>query len=139
GAVARGRAGPGAARERASGAAPMTTLARGEYHPFKGGEGDYIYLVPSAAVVKLDATTSAVLDALETEDAPARDLANRLATFFPLDDVRSAVEELLTVRAIKTVTPAPQQQILRAAQDDKVAGETKKKRSIPLSTLVLNV
>jgi uncharacterized protein len=115
----------------------MTVLARGEYHTFKGGDADYLYLVPSAAVVKLDATTSAVLGALEEHDAPAREVADRLAAFFPIEDVRSAVEELLTVRAIKTVaapTPTPQN-----PEPAAIAAETKKKRSIPLSTLVLNV
>ena len=46
----------------------MTLLGRGEFHSFKGDEEDYLYLVPSAAVVKLDGPTRAVLDALEHRD-----------------------------------------------------------------------
>jgi uncharacterized protein len=132
----------------------MTTLARGEFHEFRGAEADYLYLVPSAGVVKLDDTTRAVLDALGDNEIAARDLATQVASFFPIEDVRSAVEELLTVRAIRAVErpvaelPTPENV---APQNDhtiphtpypipqKVAAETKKKRSIPLSTLVLNV
>ena len=75
----------------------MTTLARGEFHQFHGAEAEYLYLVPSAGVVKLDDTTRAVLDALGENETPARELAAQVATFFPMEDVRSAIEELLTV------------------------------------------
>jgi len=34
--------------------AAMMLLRRGEYHTFSGGDAQYLYLVPSAAVVKLD-------------------------------------------------------------------------------------
>ena len=119
----------------------MTTLARGEYHAFKGDDAEYLYLVPSAAVVRLDATTQAVLAALEEGSAPAREVADRLASFFPVADVRSAIEELLTVRAIKTV--AAPQPVTRNPQPEagnpQPVTEARKKRSIPLSTLVLNV
>lgn len=113
-------------------------LARGEYHQFKGNDADYLYLVPSAAVVKLDPATQAVLDALDQRDMPARDLATTLASFFPIADVRSAVEELLTVRAIKTVVPSSEDRRPKT-EDRSPTTEAKKKRSIPLSTLVLNV
>jgi uncharacterized protein len=112
----------------------MTTLARAEFHQFHGAEADYLYLVPSAGVVKLDDTTRAVLDALGENQTPARELAARVASFFPMEDVRSAIEELLTVRAIRTVEAAPP-----PPSQPVVAAEAKKKRSIPLSTLVLNV
>src|SRR5688500_4765298 len=54
--------------------AAMMHLARGEFHTFKGGEGDYLYLVPSAAVVKLDDTTQAVLDVLGDGEHQAADV-----------------------------------------------------------------
>ena len=113
----------------------MMRLARGEFHTFKGGEGDYLYLVPSAAVVKLDDATQAVLDVLGDGEHQATDVATRLAPRFPAEDVRSAITELLTVRAIRSVTPAAAPPPAAAV----VAAEVKKKRSIPLTTLVLNV
>src|SRR5688500_5744799 len=122
------------ARDTVREATPMTRLARGDFHPFQGDDADYLYLVPSAAVVKLDDATRAVLDALGDGEREAVDLATQLSPSFPADDVRSAITELLTVRALKTVTapvtPPPQATI---------AAETRKKRSIPLTTLVLNV
>src|SRR5688500_674810 len=113
----------------------MMHLARGEFHAFKGGEGDYLYLVPSAAVVKLDDATQAVLDALGDGEHQAADVAVRLAPRFPAEDIRSAIAELLTVRAIRSVTPAAAPPPPAAA----VVAETRKKRSIPLTTLILNV
>ena len=84
----------------------MMHLARGEFHAFKGGEADYLYLVPSAAVVKLDDATQAVLDVLGDGEHRAADVATRLAPRFSAEDIRSAITELLTVRAIRSVTPA---------------------------------
>jgi uncharacterized protein len=109
----------------------MTHIARGEYHAFKGDDADYLYLVPSAAVVKLDGPTRAVLDAIDRPTA-VNDVARQVGSYFPMEDVRAAIEELLTVRAIRAVDAPP-------PPAPTVASETKKKRSIPLSTLVLNV
>ena len=58
----------------------MTTLARAEFHQFRGGEAEYLYLVPSAGVVRLDDTTRAVLNALGENQTPARELAARVAS-----------------------------------------------------------
>ena len=118
----------------------MTLLARAEFHSFKGAEADYLYLVPSAAVVKLDDATRAVIDALGERERQASDVATELSPLFPAEDVRSAITELLTVRAIKSVTRAPGAE----SQEPKADGrgpraEARKKRSIPLTTLVLNV
>src|SRR5688500_910977 len=122
------------ARDTVREATPMTRLARGDFHPFQGDDADYLYLVPSAAVVKLDDATRAVLGALGDGEREAVDLATQLSPSFPADDVRSAITELLTVRALRTVTapvtPPPQATI---------AAETRKKRSSPLTTLLLNV
>src|SRR5690348_1060703 len=85
-------------------AAQEMILARGEFHTFKGDGADYLYLVPSAAVVKLDDATRAVLDALNDGHRQAADVAAQLEPRFPTEDVRSAITELLTVRAIQSVT-----------------------------------
>lgn len=112
----------------------MTLLARGEFHAFKGDDADYLYLVPSAAVVKLDDATRAVLDTIGDGERQAADVSAQLGTLFPAEDVRSAITELLTVRAIRPVAApaAPPPQAV-------IAAETQKKRRIPLTTLVLNV
>src|SRR5687768_13934960 len=103
----------------------MMHLARGEFHTFRGGGGDYLYLVPSAAVVRLDDATQAVLDVLGDGEYQAADVATRLAPRFPAEDVRSAITELLTVRAIRSVTPSAAAPAPAVAV---VAAETKKKR-----------
>lgn len=120
----------------------MTTLlARGEYHPFRGDDADYIYLVPSAAVVRLDDASRAVLGAVPDAGIAPAEVARTLAPRFAFEDVKSAVEELLTVRALRTLPAGADAAATPASsvQSPAVAGETKKKRSIPLSTLVLNV
>ena len=48
--------------------AAMMLLRRGEYHSFNGGDAQYLYLVPSAAVVRLDDLSQAVLDGLADGD-----------------------------------------------------------------------
>jgi uncharacterized protein len=111
----------------------MTRLRRGEYHPFEGGDGRYLYLVPSAAVVRLDHVSQAVLDTLGDRDVPAVELADSLTGRWDRESVRSAIEELLGARAIRTVAePAAP----RPAASPR--NETPNRR-IPLTTLVLNV
>jgi uncharacterized protein len=109
----------------------VTLLRRGEYHAFRGVDADYVYLVPSAAVVRLDDASRAVLDTLGDHDVAAGDVVQTAGEYFPAADVRGAIEELLTVRAIRMVEQPP--------PEAPKAVETKKRRSIPLSTLVLNV
>jgi hypothetical protein len=56
-------------------------LRRGEYHAFEADGVPHLYLVPSAAVFRLDDASSAVLDALGDDDVrPA--LVQRLSPGF---------------------------------------------------------
>ena len=55
----------------------MMFLRRGEYHSFNGGDAQFLYLVPSAAVVRLDDLSQAVLDGLADGDRSTNDLATR--------------------------------------------------------------
>ncbi len=115
-----------------------TMFRRGEYHRFAGDGAPYIYLVPSAAVFRLDDTSVAVLDALEAQDYEPADLALTLAPRFPLPEVKATVEELIRVRAIKAfekrATPAP---VSDAAMSTPVTAPPRKR--VPLTTLVVNV
>ena len=120
-------------------AKPTTTMfRRGEYHRFAGDGAPYVYLVPSAAVFRLDEVSVAVLDALSERDYEPADLAMSLRPRFPLPDVKDAVEELVRVRAIKAfekrAPPPPGDATAVAAP---VIAPPRKR--VPLTTLVVNV
>jgi uncharacterized protein len=103
-------------------------LRRAEFQSFAGGDARFLYLVPSAAVVRIDDLSHAVLESLETADRTTEELENALSEAWSADDVRASIDELLGMRAIYSVlAPAP-----------KPVAE-KPKRRIPLQTLVLNV
>ena len=107
----------------------MTTLLRrGEYHAFDADGAAYMYLVPSAAVFRLDDASAAVLDALGDRDVEPNDLVRGLSDRFPVADVRATVEDLLNVRALRLVD--------RPVEMPPAAPPRKR---IPLTTLVLNV
>jgi len=119
----------------------MTTLfRRGEYHTFDGDGAPYVYLVPSAAVYRLDDASVAVLDTLGERDLEPAELAVSLGQRFPLADVKSAIEELVRVRAIKAfdapVAPAP---AAASPAAPAVVPQPAKKKRVPLTTLVVNV
>jgi hypothetical protein len=85
----------------------MNLIRRGEYHAFSGGDARYLYLVPSAAVVRIDDVTQAILDALESGDRSPNDLTDSLADRWSSDDVRSSIDELLGLRAVHPVVAPP--------------------------------
>ena len=106
----------------------MNMLRRGEYHAFQAEGAPFLYLVPSAAVYRLDETSQAVLDEIGDRDLGANALADSLGARFAMADVRATIEDLVRVRAIKMVAePTP---VIKA--------EPPRKR-IPLTTLVVNV
>jgi uncharacterized protein len=106
----------------------MNWLRRGEYHAFDGGGAKFLYLVPSAAVVRVDDLSQAILDAIGERDVPVTDVATSLAARWQPAEIRDSIHELLGMRAIRAVAePVP---VVRAAPP---------KRRIPLQTLVLNV
>ena len=106
----------------------MNLIRRGEYHAFKGGDASFLYLVPSAAVIRIDDVTQAVLDSLETGDRSPNDLTDALSDRWASDDIRSSIDELLGLRAVFPVVAPPPKPVAE-----------KPKRRIPLQTLVLNV
>src|SRR5438045_3014355 len=106
----------------------MIALARREFHLFHAAGRDFLYLVPSAAVLALDVATSAVLlvvvESTQQEEAVVRALADR----FDVETVRGAVAELLQVRAIGY-----------EHQPEDRAPRILPMMPFPLSTMVLNV
>ena len=106
----------------------MNWLRRGEYHAFDGGGAKFLYLVPSAAVVRVDDLSQAILGAIGERDVPIADVATSLAPRWQPAEIRDSIHELLGMRAIRAVAePVP---VVRAEPP---------KRRIPLQTLVLNV
>ena len=76
----------------------MTQLRRGEYHAFDGAGARYLYLVPSAAVVRMDDTSQAVLDAVSDREVPIEELTASLSEQWPATDVRDAYNSQLNSR-----------------------------------------
>jgi uncharacterized protein len=119
----------------------MTVFRKGEYHAFGGDGQEYLYLVPSAAVYRLDAASSAVLETIGDGEIEPVDLALALGNRFPLPEVKEAVEELIRVRAVKAlqrsvpaspIPPAPPSAL--SPQPSAVP-----RKRVPLTTLVVNV
>jgi uncharacterized protein len=108
----------------------MNMLRRGEYHTFDADGAPYVYLVPSAAVFRLDDASVAILDALGAQDVEPNELVRALSDRFPVADVRATVEDLLNVRALRLVD--------RPVEPPPPVATPPRKR-IPLTTLVMNV
>ena len=109
----------------------VTLLARREYHAFEAAGAHFVYLVPSAAVFKLEPAAWAVLDALGDRQLTGDQLVDLLHDRFSREQVNDGIRELVSVQAVGAVArPVAQQPSSPAAQ---------KPKRIPLTTLVLNV
>ena len=78
----------------------MIALTRREFHLFQAAGRDFLYLVPSAAVFALDEPTSAVLGAVCEKPSSDEGVVSALASRFDAETVRTAIRELVDVRAI---------------------------------------
>lgn len=107
----------------------LSLLGRREFHAFEAAGARFLYLVPSAAIVRLDAAAWAILNALEDRLLTREQLITALSDVFSPDEVASGITELLTVRAIAQ----------RAAPAPAPTAPPRIPRRIPLTTLVLNV
>lgn len=112
----------------------MSRVERGEYHAFEaqGGGGQFLYLVPSAGVFRLDDTAQAVLSSLNGHPVDVPAMQSALAARFAPEDVRATVDELLAIRALRLAEEPV------AAPPAPTVNPNARKR-IPLTTLVLNV
>ena len=108
----------------------MITLVRREFHQFEAAGREFLYLVPSAAVFELDDTCAAVLHCLQKSGATEESIVDALAERFAPADVKTAIADLLTVRALRYEhQPAPADEVPRMLP----------MMPFPLSTLVVNV
>jgi uncharacterized protein len=104
----------------------MMRLAPAEFHAFEAAGARFLYLVPSAAVFRLDETASAVLDTLAEAPRTSAEVVTALGDRFAQAEVQQSLLDLAGVRAIRPVEqPAPER--------------PKPPKRIPLQTLVLNV
>jgi uncharacterized protein len=106
----------------------LLVLTRREFHEFRGGGRQFLYLVPSAAVFELDEPGKAVLEFLEGAACSEDALVDGLDSRFPAVVVRETVVDLLNARAIgyehRRDEPLPKQLPMLP---------------FPLNTIVLNV
>jgi uncharacterized protein len=107
----------------------LSVLGRREFHAFEAAGARFLYLVPSAAIVRLDAAAWSILNALEDRLLSREQLIAELADGFTAEEVTSGITELLTIQAIA----------LRKAPAPPPVGPPRIPRRIPLTTLVLNV
>lgn len=106
----------------------MSRLALREFHAFEAAGQRFLYLVPSAAVVKLDETADAVLRALEEGPRSPQNLGATLGDRFNAEEIHSSVAELLQMRAIGRASAPPERTLRVLPSED-----------FPLTTMVLNV
>lgn len=106
----------------------MTALIAREHHRFEAAAKPYLYLVPSAAIVGLDAAADMVMQVLTSGRQTRDQLVAMAEGLFTVDEIDGAIGELLTVRAIGPTELAdrPQPRILPLTP-------------VPLTTMVLNV
>lgn len=102
-------------------------LKRGEFHAFEADGARHVYLVPSAAVFRLDDPSAAVLDALGESEVTHQTLVDRLAPRFGAGAVQETLHELIAAHAVKSVAAPP------------VPKPEGPRKRIPLTTLVMNV
>ena len=81
----------------------MSTYRRGEFHAFRGGEVDYLYLVPSAAIFALDDRAKAVMNLLDGRGLTKEEIVRTLSDQgHPVRDVESTLDELCQAQAVSS-------------------------------------
>ena len=89
----------------------MQRLALREFHPFEAGGHRFLYLVPSAGVVRLDEATDAVIRQLEGGASTPEEIASRLGDRFGAEEVRStAAPRRVVIRLLPAAAPAVSRQ-----------------------------
>lgn len=106
----------------------MTRLALAEFHRFTAAGREFLYLVPSAAVFRLDEAAAAVVETLGEGRMTEDELVARLSDRFERHALEGATTELQRVRAIAPEA-VPQEKTPRMLP----------LIPFPLTTLVLNV
>ncbi len=95
---------------------------------FEAAGESFVYLVPSAAVFKLDRVTEAILNLLADGQRGLDSLVTALSGSFPEEEVRSGVYDLMETRTIGPRGAPPEPMPVEVPSAD-----------FPLTTMVLNV
>lgn len=106
----------------------MSALVKREFHPFEAAGEHFVYMVPSAGVFHVDATSRAVLDTLEGRSLTPEAITRELTDRFPADALASSIAELQEIRAIGLGRMKPDKALPVLPPPD-----------FPLTTMVLNV
>ena len=101
---------------------------RNDMHRFEAAGEPFVYLVPSAAVFRLDEISAAVLDQLNGAAVDARKIVDDLSGSYSEGELTTTLEELVKVRALRPEGGPPTEIPVDLPPAD-----------MPLSTLVLNV
>jgi uncharacterized protein len=106
----------------------MSRFALREFHPFRAGDAHFLYLVPSAAIVRVDDAAAAVLDVLAHGPRSEAEVVAALVPRFDAGTVTSSLAELAEIRAIGAERAPPERSLKVLPPAD-----------FPLTTMVLNV
>ena len=106
----------------------MSLLGLNELHRFAAADQPFVYLVPSAAVFKLDPASNAIVDLLGERCLTRAQVEDALSDRYAPTEVRSGLAELQDVQAIGDVDAFTPPVPLELPP-----------RDFPLSTMVLNV
>lgn len=106
----------------------MKKLALKEFHSFEAAGTRFLYLVPSAAIVRLDESSDAVIRVLENGPKKIDEIESELAWQFGQEEISSSISELMEVRAIGPAAIPPERMLKVLPAKD-----------FPLTTMVLNV
>jgi uncharacterized protein len=128
----------------------MTLFGRREFHAFEAAGEHFVYLVPSAAIFRLEPAAWAVLEVLGDSPLSREQVADALHGRFTDAEVQTGIEELLGVRAIGPRRPpqparfpcdSPSERSRPEAALPSLGAPARidPPRRIPLTTLVLNV
>jgi uncharacterized protein len=97
-------------------------------HEFTAAQQRFVYLVPSAAVFKLDTVSEAILDTLGDRVLTPDQLVDSLTDRYGMENVRATIGELHAVRAIGDAGALPDDQVVQMPPE-----------GFPLTTMVMNV
>lgn len=108
------------------GSAPVAEFQPVDHRRFSAAGGDFVYLISTSAVFRLDRITGAIVDRLNSGARTAEDVIESLAGGFARADLVEALAELHQMGII--------------ASPDRIASIPKFRpiENVPLSTLVLN-
>ncbi len=106
----------------------MNQVALREFHAFEAAGEDFLYLVPSAGIFRIDEPSSAILDLLSFGPRTPGEIVNSLSDRFPAERLVGGLAELEQIRAVGEAG-APRAEVVNDLPPE----------GFPLTTMVLNV